>query len=64
MSVPDPPPALLPSVAEQVVEIVGVLLFLLEDLLHQPPRGRIGVADPWDDLLVAGAYDPGWRSPR
>jgi hypothetical protein len=32
-------------VAEQVVEVVGMLLLLLEDLLHQPARGRIGVAE-------------------
>ena len=55
---PGPLTAELALVAEQVVEVVRMVLLLLEDLLHQPARGRVGVADPADDLLVAGDDDP------
>ncbi len=42
----------LRHLGEQVREIVGVLLFHLEDLLAQPPRSRIVVAEPTRDLGV------------
>src|SRR5205823_3530698 len=44
--------------AEQVEDVVGVLLLLGEDVLHQPPGGHVGVAKPSDDLLVCGDHDP------
>ena len=41
------------KVLEQVGEVVGVLLFLGQDLLHQPARVGSSVAQVGDDLAVA-----------
>src|SRR2546425_641216 len=43
---------------EQRRQVVGVLLFLGEDLLHHPPRGGVVVPEEADDLHVRLDGDP------
>src|SRR5688572_11143240 len=43
---------------EEARQVVGVLFLHLQDVLDQPPRGRIVVAEPADDLGVGLDGDP------
>ncbi len=45
------------SVAEEVVQVVGVVFFLGENVLDETAGSRVRVADPPHHLLIGGDHD-------